>query len=301
MREPVTMMLPRPVAGRVRRRAGSGLRPGRSAAGVVLRESGRGKADRATDDRGGQQLAQIRILPHVGPLMSAVAVILAPGWRQLELRIVYGMKSKRRNSPALGNAAIFRGAWQNCHMAPDGRARLAQRPAGPQYRPLSIGEWTHMTRQATSCSLALLLRPASAAAAAAASRERRQQRPEAFEALVRCRAITEDAARLHCFDAAAAALQAAAERRDVVVVDRAAGPREPAAAVRPGLAAPADLRRRRRRGRGGRGRSRSRAWSPRPARTATASWMVRLAGRQHSGSRPTTTARRCGRAPASRW
>ena len=45
-------------------------------------------------------------------------------------------------------------------------------------------------------------------------------RPESFEALVRCRAITEDSARLACFDSAAAALQAAQERRDVVVVDR---------------------------------------------------------------------------------
>ena len=48
-----------------------------------------------------------------------------------------------------------------------------------------------------------------------------QPRPAAFEALVRCRAIAEAAARLQCFDAAAAALQAAQERRDVVVVDRA--------------------------------------------------------------------------------
>lgn len=46
-------------------------------------------------------------------------------------------------------------------------------------------------------------------------------RPELFEALVRCRAIADDAARLQCFDAAAASLQAAQERRDLVVVDRA--------------------------------------------------------------------------------
>ncbi|MGZ8349778.1 MAG: hypothetical protein ACXWU2_07095, partial [Allosphingosinicella sp.] len=44
--------------------------------------------------------------------------------------------------------------------------------------------------------------------------------PAAMEALMRCRAITEDAARLQCFDAASAELQAATERRDVVVVDR---------------------------------------------------------------------------------
>lgn len=46
-------------------------------------------------------------------------------------------------------------------------------------------------------------------------------RPEAFDALVKCRAITEDAARLRCFDQAAAALEQAADRRDVVIVDRA--------------------------------------------------------------------------------
>lgn len=46
------------------------------------------------------------------------------------------------------------------------------------------------------------------------------QRPEAFEALVRCRTIADAAARLSCFDAAAAAMEQAAERRDLVVVDR---------------------------------------------------------------------------------
>lgn len=49
---------------------------------------------------------------------------------------------------------------------------------------------------------------------------RQDQRPESFEALVHCRAIAEDAARLRCFDTAAAALEQAAERRDIVVVDR---------------------------------------------------------------------------------
>lgn len=59
-------------------------------------------------------------------------------------------------------------------------------------------------------------------ASAAAGQERNEpaQRPELFEALVRCRAIAEDAARLQCFDNAAAALQTATERREVVVVDR---------------------------------------------------------------------------------
>jgi hypothetical protein len=47
-----------------------------------------------------------------------------------------------------------------------------------------------------------------------------QQRPEAFEALVRCRSLTDDAARLKCFDSASATLQQQAENRDLVVVER---------------------------------------------------------------------------------
>ena len=49
---------------------------------------------------------------------------------------------------------------------------------------------------------------------------RQQEQPELFQALVRCRAITEDMARLQCFDAASAALAQAAERRELVVVSR---------------------------------------------------------------------------------
>lgn len=59
-----------------------------------------------------------------------------------------------------------------------------------------------------------------APAALPAKTSKPQPRPEAFEALVRCRSVTGDAERLRCFDAAAAALQQAAESRDVVVVDR---------------------------------------------------------------------------------
>ena len=44
--------------------------------------------------------------------------------------------------------------------------------------------------------------------------------PALFQAMVRCRAIAEDAARLRCFDEASAALEQAAQRRDIVVVDR---------------------------------------------------------------------------------
>ena len=60
-------------------------------------------------------------------------------------------------------------------------------------------------------------------APAFAQGEGRQQdrRPEAFEALIHCRTIAEATARLQCFDTAAAAFEQAAERRDVVVVDRA--------------------------------------------------------------------------------
>jgi hypothetical protein len=69
---------------------------------------------------------------------------------------------------------------------------------------------------------ALLLGLVSAASAQRGEHrpERRQQQPALFEALVRCRAIAEAAARLQCFDAASAALAQAAERRDIVVVDR---------------------------------------------------------------------------------
>lgn len=45
-------------------------------------------------------------------------------------------------------------------------------------------------------------------------------RPELYEALVRCRSVTGDAERLQCFDAAAAALEQATDRRELVVVDR---------------------------------------------------------------------------------
>ena len=68
--------------------------------------------------------------------------------------------------------------------------------------------------------LATLLAGLPAAAATAQSSGAPAQRPQPFEALVRCRAITGDAERLACFDRAAASLQAAAERRDLVVVDR---------------------------------------------------------------------------------
>jgi len=60
----------------------------------------------------------------------------------------------------------------------------------------------------------------AAPAALPAQKGKPQQRPEAFEALVRCRALTDDSARLKCFDAAAATLQQATENRELVMVDR---------------------------------------------------------------------------------
>jgi hypothetical protein len=46
------------------------------------------------------------------------------------------------------------------------------------------------------------------------------RRPDVFEALLRCRATQDDAARLACFDAAAANFESAAQKREVVVIDR---------------------------------------------------------------------------------
>lgn len=71
-----------------------------------------------------------------------------------------------------------------------------------------------------SCLLAVAALAAFPAAAFAQRAEEAPQRPELFEALVRCRALADDSARLQCFDAAAANLQQAAERRELVVVDR---------------------------------------------------------------------------------
>ena len=66
----------------------------------------------------------------------------------------------------------------------------------------------------------LLAVGAPALAMAQRGRDAPPARPQSFEAVVRCRAITDSAERLACFDAAVAALQTAQERRDVVIVDR---------------------------------------------------------------------------------
>jgi hypothetical protein len=67
----------------------------------------------------------------------------------------------------------------------------------------------------------LLLAGAPAALAAPRGAPAPAPRAELFEALVRCRTIAETAQRLQCFDSATANLEAAAARRDIVVVDRA--------------------------------------------------------------------------------
>ena len=59
--------------------------------------------------------------------------------------------------------------------------------------------------------------PASGLAAKAA---KEASRPEALEALVRCRSIADGAARLQCFDSAARTLDEQVNSRELVVVDR---------------------------------------------------------------------------------
>ena len=65
-------------------------------------------------------------------------------------------------------------------------------------------------------ALAALALPAAAIAAPKAM----QRRPEALEAVLRCRAIADEKARLACFDSAVATFEQATTSREVVVVDR---------------------------------------------------------------------------------
>jgi hypothetical protein len=68
--------------------------------------------------------------------------------------------------------------------------------------------------------LAILACGLSAALFAAPKANRQQQRPEALEAVLRCRAITDEKARLACFDSAVAGFETALASREVVAVDR---------------------------------------------------------------------------------
>ncbi|MBV9930201.1 MAG: hypothetical protein JO013_04570 [Alphaproteobacteria bacterium] len=60
----------------------------------------------------------------------------------------------------------------------------------------------------------------AAASAGTAKKPQPVERPESFEALIKCRGIADDRARLQCFDAATAALQQASDRHELVVVDK---------------------------------------------------------------------------------
>lgn len=65
-------------------------------------------------------------------------------------------------------------------------------------------------------ALVLLAAPAAAQDAG----EKASQPPQAYEALLRCQNLSDGAERLACFDQAAAAMKAATERRELVIVDR---------------------------------------------------------------------------------
>jgi hypothetical protein len=65
-----------------------------------------------------------------------------------------------------------------------------------------------------------LVMAAAALAAAGAQPAPNEGRPAALSALLQCRGITDEAARLACFDNAAAAFETARVRGDVLVVDR---------------------------------------------------------------------------------
>lgn len=74
---------------------------------------------------------------------------------------------------------------------------------------------THRIRIVATLAMAM-----AGGALLAAAPPAEPRRPAAYEALVRCRAIQNDEARLRCFDQSVAALQEAADKREVVVVDR---------------------------------------------------------------------------------
>lgn len=65
-----------------------------------------------------------------------------------------------------------------------------------------------------------LLVPLCVAAQSSAAPQRQQPRPEIFTDLLQCRTITVDAERLACFDRQVGAMDAAAQRDEVVVLDK---------------------------------------------------------------------------------
>lgn len=70
----------------------------------------------------------------------------------------------------------------------------------------------------TGMALAAL---AAAAPIQASAKERSAEHPEVFQALLNCRAISESAQRLACYDAAAGKLGEADTHGEIVVIDRA--------------------------------------------------------------------------------
>jgi len=56
--------------------------------------------------------------------------------------------------------------------------------------------------------------------ATAAAAEKPRNRPELFSKVIDCRSITDNTQRLACYDQSVGALEAAEQRKDVVVVDR---------------------------------------------------------------------------------
>lgn len=70
-------------------------------------------------------------------------------------------------------------------------------------------------------SIVSVLTAVSAAATLSGQTLPPQERPEALARLVACRAVTDSAARLACYDAAAGALDTAERQGEVVVLDRA--------------------------------------------------------------------------------
>lgn len=70
--------------------------------------------------------------------------------------------------------------------------------------------------------MSLIIGLAAATLATAPGQTPPQQRPEMLERLTACRAVTGDAARLACYDAAAAAFDLAERQGELVVIDRAA-------------------------------------------------------------------------------
>jgi hypothetical protein len=74
-----------------------------------------------------------------------------------------------------------------------------------------------MTLRYLPMAIAALALPTAISAAAPRPA---QERPAALEAMLRCRTIADEHARLECFDREVAAFEAAAAARDVVIIDR---------------------------------------------------------------------------------